>query len=137
MSKVNEKENCTEMTDAQRDAIVYRSKLLNKYFEDYSELVKAEEEFKRVNEEKIRKAEEKKSEAKKVEDAYKKALEVRKEAYEKIYEAEKEFNKLRKDFVDKYGSWHITYTNENGEDNFYVSDTFNWVNEVMKDFFGW
>lgn len=130
-------EHCQEMTDAQREAIVYRSKLLNKYFEEYDDMLRAEAEFKRQNEAKLQKVEEKKTAAKKVEDAYKKALEVRKEAYKQIEDAENDFYKARQEFVDKYGSWHMTYTNENGEDKFYTSDTFNWVNEVMKDFFGW
>ena len=39
-----------EMTDEQREAICYKSKLLNKYFDNYDELVEAEAEFKKAHE---------------------------------------------------------------------------------------
>ena len=115
----------------------YYSEELKKIFDSEKELEKAESAFALEKAEKEKKLEVKKAEAKKVEDAYKKVLEIRKEAYKQIEDAENEFYKLRQEFVDKYGSWHMTYTNKDGEDKFYVSDTFNWVNEVMKDFFGW
>ena len=54
---------CNEMTDAQREAIVYRSKLLNKYFESYDDMLKEEAEFKRQNDEKKALVEAKKARA--------------------------------------------------------------------------
>ena len=62
------KDICNEMTNAQREAIVYHSKLLNEYYEDYSDMLRAEAEYKRVNEEKLKAQEEKKARAKELVD---------------------------------------------------------------------
>ena len=62
-----------EMTDEQREAICYKSKLLNKYFDDYSEMVKAEDEYKKAHEAELKAKEQRKAEA----DEVKKAIEAR------------------------------------------------------------
>lgn len=106
---------CNEMTDAQREAIVYHSKLLNKYFENYSDMLKEEAEFKRVNEEKLKKQEEKKARAKEVEEAYLKYEDTKREAYTRISEAEQKYLELRDKFAQDYGGYHMTYVNNNGD----------------------
>lgn len=78
-----------EMTDAQRDAICYKSKLLNKYFDDYDELVAAEEEVRKAEEEKKAKAEARKLEASVVEDAFKELNATKKEYNTVLAEANK------------------------------------------------
>lgn len=115
-------ELCNEMTDAQREAIVYRSKLLNKYYESYDDMLREEAEFKRQNEEKERAKAEKTADAKKVEDAYKHLLEVKRQAVKEIEEAEKMYYEQRNAFIEKHGSYHMTYTNTDGRECLSVSD---------------
>lgn len=121
------KDVCNEMTDAQREAIVYRSKLLNKYYESYEDMLKDEAEYKRQNEEKLKLAEERKADAKAIEEARLKAIQTRKDAAEMIRKAEEEYNKLLNDFVKKYGSYHVTYYDGFG----------NPVSDLIKTFFNW
>lgn len=120
---------CNEMTDAQREAIVYHSKLLNRYYESYSDMLKDEAEFKKVNEEKLKKAEEKKVRAKEVEDAYLEYENTKREAYTKVAEAEKKWVELRDKFAHDYGGYHMTYTDRNGNRQVTFGDFIlsNWI----------
>lgn len=113
----------------------FYSEKLKSLFDSEKELKEAETKLELEKAEKEKKLDLKKAEAKKVEEAYKKALEVRKEAYKQIDAADAEFYKLRREFVDKYGSWHMTYTNEDDSEGS-LSDTFSWVADVMKEYFG-
>ena len=61
MSSCKTRDFPVEMIDEQKEAIVYRSKLLNKYYESYDDMLKEEAEFKRQNEEKLKAQEEKKA----------------------------------------------------------------------------
>ena len=115
----------------------FYSEQTKKLYDSEKELKDAENKLALEKAEKEKALEGRKVEAQKVEDAYKKALEVRKEAYKQIDEAEKEFYKLRREFVDKYGSWHMTYSSKNDEDAYYISDAFESINKFFKDFFGW
>ncbi len=124
-------ESLAKMGDEQKADIVYRSKLLNKYFEDYDELVKEETEFKKQKEEKEKAKLEKTNDAKKVEDAYKHLLEVKSKAAKEIKEAEDMYYKERNQFIEKYGSYHMTYTNNNGEESLSVSDLIDSVWEAF------
>lgn len=125
---------CNEMTDAQKEAIVYRSKLLNKYFENYSDMLREEAEFKRVNEEKLKKQEEKKARAKEVEEAYLHYEEVKRKAYSEISEAEQNWVELRNKFAQDYGGYHMTYTNNNGKTQISFGDVVfsNLIDTFMK-----
>lgn len=124
------KTETNEMTDAQKEAIVYRSKLLNRYYESYEDMLRDEVEFKRQNEEKLKAQEEKKARAKEVEEAYANYLKVREEAFEQIAKAEKEWIELRDKFAQDYNGYHMTYTNVNGQKQITFED-------IVNHFFNW
>lgn len=110
-----------------RGSVCYKSALLNKYFDSYEDLVKAEEEYERVNAEKIKQAEEKKARAKEVEDAYKVAMQVRKDANKMIAEADKKYYELRDAFIKDYKSFHMSYSDDSGDVVIKsLFDIFNW-----------
>ena len=58
-----------EMTDEQRDAIVYKSKLLNKYYDSWDELQAAENEYNKAHEAELKAKAERKAESEKVREA--------------------------------------------------------------------
>lgn len=118
----NSESEMTEMTPEQKEAIVYRSKLLNKYYESYADLVKDETEFKRQNDEKQKLADVKRARAKEVEDAYQAYLNIKKEAFKNISEAEKKYTDLRDKFAQDYHGYHYTYVNDNGKESIIFGD---------------
>ena len=153
VEEIKEEEKKEEMTDAQKESIVYKSKLLNKYFDTWEELQKAEEEYKKANEEKLKAVEEKKTRAKEVEDAYLEYVKSKAVASEMISKAQQEANKLIADaeskwielrdaFAKDYNGYHMTYTNNNGKEEIKLGDvrlpvdnyskTFQ---ELLKDFY--
>lgn len=85
-------------------------------FDSPKELEKAEKAYDEEHALEIRKADERKAEAKKVEEAYKATLEARRKAGKEIDEADKAYREARDAFVEKYGSYHMTYTNSNGKE---------------------
>ena len=100
----------------------YYSKLLNKPLDTWEELQEAELAYHKANDEKLKLAEERKTDAKKVEDAYKHLLEVKAKAMKEIKEAEDMYLKEKEAFINKYQSYHMTYTNNNGVESLSVSD---------------
>lgn len=123
----------------------YFSRLLKKDFDTVEELVKAEEEFNKAHEAEIKAKEEKKTKAEAIECAYRNVIEARKdakriieEAQEKASEiiktAESKYYELRNAFVKEYGSFHSTYTNNNGEETITIGDLFEAANELFKLF---
>ena len=115
MSSCKTRDFPEEMSQEQKDAIVYYSKILNKYYKSYEELKVDEAEFKRQNDEKLKAQEEKKARAKEVENAYLEFQKVKEESYAKIAEAEKKWISLRDAFAKDYNGYHMTYQNVNGE----------------------
>lgn len=71
---------------------VFYSELLKKYFDTKDECLKREDEYTKAHEAELKAKEEKKALAKEVEEAY------------------KDYIEKRTKFIDKYGSWHATYT---------------------------
>lgn len=118
---------------------VYFSEKLNKYFDSKKECEAAEAAF---DQEKIKKekAKEARSEdAKKVEEAYKHIFAVRKEASQMIREAnrmiedaQQAYYKARREFVNKYGSFHMTYSNDNGDETISTGDLFDAFQKVFE-----
>lgn len=103
-------------------AFSYYSNVLNKKFDSLSELKEAEKNY-AVEQEKLKLAQlNKKTDAAKVEAAYKKLIETQVKANKEIEEARKVYMEARKEFIEKYGSYHATYTNMNGEQSISVSD---------------
>ena len=110
---------------------VYFSEKLNKYFESKKECEAAEAAFDQEKIEKEKAKEARAEDATKVEEAYKNIFEVSKEAAQKMHEAEQEYYKARREFIDKYGSFHMTYSNENGEENVTVNDVFSAISKLF------
>lgn len=79
-------------------------------FDTEKELREAEERAGAKEAGEKRKAEERKAEALAVENAYKKAVETRKKAHAEIEKADGEYIDKRNAFIEKYGSFHMTYT---------------------------
>ena len=101
---------------------LYYSVELQQLFHSIEEMKEAEFKHHQEMDEKEKASKLKREDAKKVEDAYKHVLEVKAKAVKEINEAEKEFYMEKKKFIEKYGSYHQTYTNVNGEECLSVSD---------------
>lgn len=117
---------------------VFYSENLKKYFDTKKECEEAEKVFAEEQAEKEKEKEIRANDAKEVEEAYKNVIETRKQAAIKIQEAneliekaEQEYLQKRKEFVQKHGSFHMTYSNADGNEEITVSDLFN----AMKDLF--
>jgi hypothetical protein len=95
------------------------------YYNTIDEAKKAEADFDKNQLETSKATEEKKAAAKEVEDAYKHMLDVYKQASKMIDDAENVYYKAREKFINKYGSFHMTYSNENGKEYIAISDMLN------------
>lgn len=102
----------------------YYSKLLKKPFDKLEDLKTAEDEYNKAHEAELKKAEERKIRAKEIEEAYKHSMQVRKDANELIRKADEAYYKLRNDFIKDYGSYHVSYSNSNGNEVVTISDLF-------------
>ena len=112
----------------------YLSEKTNKAYDTEEELKKAEKEFDLKQKQKEDEVSKKKQDAQKVQDAYKKFLETSKRCREEIEKAEQDYYDLMSKFIEKYGSWHMTYTNVNGEEPFNTNDV---LTNAIKAFLGW
>jgi len=114
----------------------YYSELLKKPFDTVEELENAEKEKnEQINALKV-KNEERTERAKEVENAYKKYIETKKKLFEEIDNSYNEYLKLRDKFVDDYGSFHMTYTNKDGEEKYSLTDAFKTVSDLFTELFG-
>ena len=121
MSNLKEKDlPVSEQTGEQ--GFLYYSKELKQLFDTVEEMKEAEFKYHQEMDEKEKVSKVKREDAKKVEDAYKHLLEVKAKAAKEIGEAEKMFHQEKKNFIEKYRSYHQTYTNVNGEECLSVSD---------------
>lgn len=141
------KEEIKETKEETLEGVAYYSKLLQKQFDTLEELRDAE---KKYNEEKLAlqvKQDEKRTLAKQVEDAYSNYIKVveetskefskyQRECEEKIRVARDSYTKERNHFIEKYGSYHMTYRS-NSNKPVEVStklSTFDWINEIFNAF---
>lgn len=108
----------------QRGTILYHSNLLNKNFDNYEDLVNAEEEFETKNAEKLRLTEEKKARAEEVQNAFLEYQQAQEKAFKEISEAEKKWVSLREKFAKDYNGYHMTYSNNNGKKIITFGDLF-------------
>lgn len=93
----------------------YHSYKLSKDFTTIKELQEAEMAFEKQQAEKELATAERKADAQKVEDARRAITAAREEAAKMIQEATENYYAARQQFIDKYGSYHETYTsNDNG-----------------------
>ena len=115
--------------------MLYYSELLKKPFSTVEELEKAEKEKQEELKTKEDMVAKRKERAIEVQNAYKELIETRKKADKEISEAEEKYYTLRNKFVDDYGSYHMSYTNDNGEE-VYSTDTISSVQKMIKELFG-
>lgn len=113
----------------------YYSDLLKKPFDTVEELEKAEKEKKEQEFAIQKKNEERTLKAKEVEAAYKSYIETKKKAFKEIDDAYNNYIALRNKFVNDYGSFHMTYTNNDGEEKFTLTDAFNSMTDLINDLF--
>lgn len=106
-----------EMTDEQREAIVYKSKLLNKYFDNYDELLEAEDAYKKAHDAQLVAKETRAKAAAEVEDAAKDYLNLIEENKKlKLELAEKEqkaydaYKQKLNEFSKAHQGYHLTYS---------------------------
>lgn len=104
------------------------------YYNNVEDAKKAELEFDKKQEVASKASEEKKADAEKVESAYKHMLDVSKQADKMITDAENAYYVERKKFISKYGSFHMTYYNDDGNQGIAVSDL---VNRIFDLPFNW
>ena len=113
MSKKLEKqelnENAVEMTEDQKNAICYRSKLLNKYFDNYNDLVKAENDYKAAHEAELKAKAEKEAALAELKEAYANYVKVLDEKNKAVSEAWQKYAEKRDEFANKYDGYRITY----------------------------
>lgn len=126
----------------------YYSKLLSKPFDTVDELVAAEAEYKKAHEAEEKAKAEKKARADEIQAAYsaylaayeaaeKRIKEVSKEENDKVRGAYKKYEELKAKFIKDYNSYHMTYTNKNGEKAVSISDLFEEMFNSMPDIFHW
>ena len=107
----------------------YYRESLKRVFDTTEELEDAEKKLEEEKKEKAALAEVKKTRATEVEEAYKKTIEARKQAQELIRKADEEFEALKKKFIDDYGYFHMSFSDEGGKQ--IVT-----VNDLIEDFLG-
>ena len=107
-----------------------------KYFDNLDEAKEEEKKLELAKKEKEEKIAKKKERAEEVQEAFKKLNDTRKKCFDEIDKAQEEYIKLRDEFVKDFGSWHFTYTNNNGEETYSLSDLFDGTQRFLKDFFG-
>ena len=112
----------SEQTGETKPSYGYYSRELKQVFDTVEELKAAELKLHQEQEEKEKARLVKSEDAKKVEDAYKHLLEVKRQAAKEIEEAEKMYYEQRNAFIEKHGSYHMTYTNTDGRECLSVSD---------------
>lgn len=110
----------SDMPEKQKEAICYKSKLLNKYFDNYNDLVTEEEAYKKAHEAELRAKEQRKVDAEIVKSAIKNRIEIeiksrkeKEEAY-KVYlksceEADKKVEAARAEEADKLSNFCKKY----------------------------
>jgi len=124
----------------------YYSKKLNKPFDSLDELREAEEEEERKEALKQQEIEDKKSLAKKVEDSYKSYIEVLNASKEELKKVQEELDKkvsdsyneyveAKNEFIDKYGSFHMTYKDKEPKVDTSYSNLPSVFSTIFEDFF--
>ena len=117
---------------------VFYSEKLQKYFDSEEECKAEEEKFDKALAEKEQAKEARAKDASDVEEAYRNALAVRKEvsriiadAKREVDEADREYFKARREFVNKYGSFHMTYSSDSDDGYITVGDWFDAIKNMF------
>lgn len=123
-----------EIKENEEQTYGYYSLVLSKPFKTLKELKEAENEYHLEQKAKEDKVAQRKERANEVQGAYKELIETRKKAYKEISDAEEKYYTLRNKFVDDYGSYHMSYTNDNGNEVF-STDTMSFAEKLIKELF--
>lgn len=113
----------------------FYSNVLKKVFSTLDELKEAEKKHRKEKETELKANEEKKLFAKRVEGLYKNYLDVADKANKQIAEAHDAYLKARKEFIDKYHSYHMSYYKDDDKSDVVVSDVFNSLSDIFQDLF--
>lgn len=97
--------------------MLYYSEKNKKFYKTESDLQEAEKNYDVVQAEAAKVSEEKKKRAKEVGEAYAEAQRVRKDASAAIKKADDDYYSLRNKFVKDYGSFHVSYFNDDEGEN--------------------
>lgn len=139
-----------EMTEEQRETVCYKSKLLNKYFDKYEDLVTAEDEYKKAHELELKEKEARQSDAKIVEDAAKAYLElVEKNKQERAEMSKAEdalysaYKQKLVEFSKNHKNYHLSYSYDGKNVEFKVEENRNtslqeyidYQNRLMRNIF--
>ena len=124
----------------------YYSKKLNKPFDTLDELRESEQEFKDEEAKKQEVIDAKKELAKRVESSYKTYIEtlngcreelekVQKSLNESVAKSYNEYINAKNEFIEKYGSFHMTYTNKEPKVDTSSSNLPSVFSTLFEDFF--
>ena len=123
------------------------SDLTKQFYDTVDECTKAEDDFKAEQEKKQSLADVKKQRANEIIEAKKelneviqKANEIRLKAIQEanntysnsIKEAEDKYEDLKSKFIEDYGSFHYSYTNINGKEDFKISDVLDAFTDIFR-----
>ena len=116
----------------------YYSRVLGKVFDNLDDLLSAEKEHEDAKLAEKEKARVKKEKAAIVEKAYIEYVETAEKANKEIADAQNNYIKLRDEFIKEYGSFHMSYSNEEKEGkcnrDVRVSDTLGNIFDVFRSF---
>lgn len=119
----------TEFSDEQREAIVYKSKLLNKTFDSWDELVEEEAKFKKAHEAELTAKEARIKDAAEIENAAKAYLEliqenkkIRAEMAQKEQQAYDSYKNKLNEFSKAHKGYHLTYSYDGKNVEFKVEE---------------
>ena len=93
-------------------------------FDTEEDLKKAEKDYQLSKKEQDKKLAIKKAKAEEITKAYKHIEEVKKTCRDMIKQAEDEYLKKRQEFINEYGSFHMTYSNQDGDECVAIGDLF-------------
>lgn len=113
---------------------LFKSDLTGKVYDSEEECLKAEKEHNELVVKQNKEKEERKEAATTIKTAYEDYLNLRTENKKKEQEAYKKYLDLRDDFIDKYGSYHLTVsTKDNSKPK--VDFGFDDFNKMINSFF--
>ena len=99
----------------------FYSEKLNRLYDSEEELHKAEKEAEEQESKKTALSKQKKERAEEIRKAFQKSQDVRSQAIKDIKKADSEYNQLVQDFIRDYGSYHMSYYNDNKSPSVYIS----------------
>lgn len=113
---------------------LFKSEITGKVYESEKECLEAEKAHNELVAKQSKEKEERKSKADEIKTAYEDYLNLCTENKKKEQEAYKKFNDLKNEFIDKYGSYHLTVSQKNDLKPV-VNFDFDGLNKLVSSFF--